>query len=32
MYNVAMHELFIGLQNWFEQHGALGLGLNAWLE
>lgn len=27
-----MNELFIGLQNWFEQHGALGLGLNAWLE
>lgn len=27
-----MHEIFQGLQTWFEQHGALGLGLNAWLE
>ena len=27
-----MHEIFQSLQLWFEQHGALGLGLNAWLE
>ncbi len=27
-----MHEIFQSLQIWFEQHGALGLGLNAWLE
>ncbi len=27
-----MHELFYGLQMWFEQHGAWGLALNAWLE
>jgi len=27
-----MHEIFHSLQLWFEQHGALGLGLNAWLE
>ncbi len=27
-----MHEIFQSLQIWFEQNGALGLGLNAWLE
>ena len=27
-----MHEIFQTLQIWFQQHGAWGLGLNAWLE
>ncbi|MBQ7450857.1 DedA family protein [bacterium] len=27
-----MHEIFQGIQNWLMNHGALGLGLNAWLE
>lgn len=27
-----MQEIFQSLQNWFLQHGALGLGLNSWLE
>ncbi len=27
-----MHDIFLNLQNWFQAHGMLGLGLNAWLE
>lgn len=27
-----MHEIFQTLQTWFLNHGAIGLGLNAWLE
>ena len=27
-----MHEIFQSLQLWFQSHGAVGLGINAWLE